>query len=184
MFGSSQIEISPNITANHYQSVMNFISTKTLWRHKLILQSQNICSTLSVSMPLPFFRASSGGVSRAMQPTPAPVRRTAWSTAPAATAASTAGCRSAWQWACHEMVSVWWKRWVETAGWHSESGEVKSPGSSPPVWARICWSAFEPALQRCCVTSLLRQAREELIPSGDQNIFCPFLEIIDSGYLW
>lgn len=104
------------------------------------------------SFHAPFLcRASSGGVSRAMQPTPAPVRRTAWLTAPAATAASTAGCRSAWQWACHEMVSAWWKRWADTAGLHGESAEVKSPGSSPCVGKNLlCWSVFEPVLQGCC----------------------------------
>lgn len=50
-------------------------------------------------------RVSSGGVSRAMLRTHARVRRTAWLTAPAGIAASTAGCRSVWPWACHVTVS-------------------------------------------------------------------------------
>lgn len=37
--------------------------------------------------------------------THARVRRTAWLTAPAGIAASTAGCRSVWPWACHVTVS-------------------------------------------------------------------------------
>lgn len=42
-----------------------------------------------------------------MWPTPARVSRTAPLTEPAATDASIAACRSAWLWACPEMVRMW-----------------------------------------------------------------------------
>lgn len=42
-----------------------------------------------------------------MWPTPAPVSRTAPSTAPVETGANTAACRSAWLWACLETVRMW-----------------------------------------------------------------------------
>lgn len=147
-FAGREIKISPHTnTVNHYPAAINLVSVKTQWRRKMILWCQKLFApTVSFGNlrifhdpPHLFYlvsslsRASSGGVSRAMQPTPAPVRKTAWSTAPAATAASTAGCRSAWQWECHEMVSGSKGRQQQVGGcnemvWgegHAESGGKK-----------------------------------------------------------
>lgn len=49
-------------------------------------------------------RVSSAAASTVAWPTPAPASRTAPSTAPAGTDASTAACRNAWPWACPETV--------------------------------------------------------------------------------
>lgn len=53
---------------------------------------------------MPHHRDFFGGASCLPYPTPAPDRATVWSTGPAATAASTAVCRSAWHRAWAEMV--------------------------------------------------------------------------------
>ena len=51
-------------------------------------------------------RVSSGGLSRVWQITSVPGRRTAWWTEWTGTGASSAASRSAWRWACPEMVST------------------------------------------------------------------------------
>lgn len=63
-------------------------------------KNQGSCNFKMVSS----LRASSGGVSRAMPSTRVLARRTVRSTERAATAASTAVCRSVWPWACPETV--------------------------------------------------------------------------------
>lgn len=61
-------------------------------------------SSLSVFIPLSS-RASFGGASRRTWCTRVTGRRTASSTRSPGTAASTAGCRNAWKWACPRSVS-------------------------------------------------------------------------------
>ena len=71
---------------------------------------QSLCLSVSLYLSLRlsvcYLRASFGEVSRRTWCTPAIGRRTASSTRSPATAASTAGCRSAWKWACPRSVST------------------------------------------------------------------------------
>lgn len=108
-----------------------------------------------------FLRASSAAASSAMWPTPAPVSRTAPLTEPAATDASTAACRSAWLWACPEMVRMWWQPQrvpaLSEASWLLPDRLAKTlcqgllsvlpPTASCPVFLRVPRGTSESQLQ-------------------------------------